>query len=280
MAKRSDPFESPYLRLLLYGIPGSLKTRTAGTACLDERTSPVLWLDAAGNPVSIRDYPEHPDIIMVEELKDLNDPYNWIREGQPANHPFVKRFNLRPPYKCLVVDQITDVQRLSYNLVTGNTTTGPGDIPKAHQIQHFMGILNQMVNFAKSYYSLPLHVIMTAQEKTETDTTTGLTRNAPLLWGQADTEVPGYANVVARMVHRAVTKTALLKVIEDATLEKVIDGVALFLPSGKYVAKDQFGRLGSYIVDPTVTKMLDLIYGIGGNQSTNQPTITTQLKEN
>lgn len=262
MAKRTDPRDIPYLRALFYGIPGSTKTRTVGTACLDPRSAPVLWLDAAGNPISIREYDPGPDIIKIEELKDLNDPYVWIKQGQPKDHPFCKQFNLNPPYKTLVVDQITDVQRISYELVTGNTTGGPGDLLKPHQIQHFLGILNQMIRFVKLYYDLPIHVIMTALEKNERDDMTGMVRSAPLLWGQSDTEVPGYAYLVGRLVHRAVVSSGLLKVLEDSADEQAqeIASVAFFLPSGKYVAKDQYGALGSYMANPTITKMLDKIW--------------------
>ena len=38
MAKRNVNLSNPYLRILFYGDPGSTKTRTSGTACLDERT--------------------------------------------------------------------------------------------------------------------------------------------------------------------------------------------------------------------------------------------------
>jgi hypothetical protein len=262
MARRIDPRSTPYLRALFYGIPGSTKTRTVGTACLDKRSAPVLWLDAAGNPISIREYDPGPDIIKIEELKDLNDPYVWIKAGQPKDHPFCKQFQLEPPYRTLVVDQITDVQRISYELVTNNKEGGPGDIPKPHQIQHFLGIMGQMVKFAKLYYDLPLHVIMTAQEKSEKDDITGVVRNAPLLWGQSDVEVPGYAYLVARLVHRAVVSPAIMKVVEDSAggeAEKIAS-VAFFLPSGKYVAKDQYGALGPYMANPTISKMLDLIW--------------------
>jgi hypothetical protein len=262
MAKRTDPRDTPYLRALFYGIPGSTKTRTAGTACLDPRSAPVLWLDAAGNPISIRTFEPAPHIIKIEELKDLNDPYTWIKMGQPKDHPFCKQFNLTPPYKTLVVDQLSDVQRISYELVTGNQGGGPGDIPKPHELRHFLAILGQMVKFVKLYFDLPIHVIMTALEKSERDDITGMTRSAPLLWGQSDTEVPGYAYLVARLVHRAAASPAVLKVVEDSAGGDAgkITSVALFLPSGKYVAKDQYGALGPYMSDPTITKMLDLIW--------------------
>lgn len=258
MAERVELGDTPYLRLLLYGKPGSTKTRTASTAALDERTAPALMLEAAGNPISIRDYPQKPDIIRIDQLKDLNAPYDWIRRGQPEGHSLVKKFDLNPPYKTLIVDQLTDVQRMSFSEVSGNKELDPGSHPQRVQRQHFGAVLGQMVNFAKLYYSLPLHVIMTALEKTTVNEMTGAVSYSPLLWGQSDTEVPGYAYVVARLVHRTLVKARTLKMMEDATSDTV--SVAFFVPSGTFLAKDQYGALGIAMADPTVPKMVDLIY--------------------
>lgn len=259
VARKYDITAEPLLKVLFYGKPGSTKTRTAATACLDPRTKPVLWLNAAGNPLSIRDYAEKPDIIDIEALKDVNDPYNWIVAGQDPNAPFAKKFELRPPYKTIVVDQITDVQRLSFATVMNEPNLGPGDMGKFTDRRDFYAVLGQMVRFSKLYYSLPINVIMTALEADSRDDQTGAITYEPLLWGQSATEVAGYAYVVARLVHRSVMSSTIAKVVEDAIGKEKVTSVALFLPSGKYVAKDQYGSLGSFMIDPSIGRMLDLI---------------------
>jgi hypothetical protein len=258
MARRVTIPDYPYLRLLFYGKPGSTKTRTAASASLDERTAPVLMLNAAGNPLSIRDYDPAPTIIDLEELADVNAPYDWIRGGQKENHPFCKKFELEPPYKTLIVDQLTDLQRMSFAHVTGSKNIGPGDYPQRVQRQHFGSVLSQMVNFAKLYFSLPIHVIMTALEKTTVNDMTGAVTYSPLLWGQSDTEVPGYSYVVARLVHRSQVSKNVLKIVEDADKNTV--SVAFFIPGGTFYAKDQYGALGTYMADPSIARMVDLIY--------------------
>ena len=250
--KRHASLEDPYLRLLLYGKPGSTKTRTSGTAALCKHTEPVLWLNASGNPVSIRDYEKHPDIIDIERLKDLNDPYNWIMQGQDPKAEFAKKFELRPPYKALVVDQITDVQRMSYAMATGNQKMLPGDTPKPHQIQQFQMILGQTVNFAKLYFELPLHVIMTALEKDATDKV-GNVYHSPMLIGQSSTEVPGYATIVGRLQHVKAAKPNVAK------SSKAKISVGHFTEALSHHAKDNFGRLPSVMGDPTICDILDLI---------------------
>ncbi len=258
MASRVDVSASPFLRILLYGVPGSTKTRTAATAALDERLAPALILNAAGNPIAIRDYDPLPDVINIDELKDVNAPYDWIMNGQKENHPFCEEFELTPPYKTLIVDQLTDVQRMSFALVTGNTKLAPGTHPTRSGFQQFGAVLGQMVNFAKLYFSLPIHTIMTCLEQGKKNEATGSINYSPLLWGQSNIEVPGYAYVVARLVHRSRLKTRVLKVMEDADANTT--SVAFFVPSGAYIAKDQYGALGQWMVDPSIPKMYDKIY--------------------
>ena len=212
----------------------------------------TLWLNAAGNPVSIRDYEKLPDIIDIEKLKDLNDPYNWIMNGQDPKDPFVKEFDLNPPYEAIVVDQITDVNQMSYAVATGNTKTLPGDIPKPHQIQQFQQILSQTVNFAKLYFELPLHVIMTALEKTSTDNV-GNTYHSPLLIGQANEQVPGYATDVGRLQHVSAAKKSHVQ----STKAKI--SIAYFQPGLRFHAKNNDGRLPAMMGDPTIGEILNLM---------------------
>lgn len=258
--KRVDPTENPYLRILFYGVPGSTKTRTSLSAALDDRTFPCLVLEAGGNPLSIRDYERKPDIIRMEDLADYNIPFDWLYRGQPENDPFCIENELRPPYKCLVIDSITEVQRLSFEAQKGRVL--PGSFPEKNTRQHFYNTLGQMVNFAKLFYSLPMHVVMTALESRDKNEATGTINYSPLLWGQSSTEVGGYAYVVSRLVHRASMNRVQLEVLEDPSQLKEgeeVNSVALFLPSGTYIAKDQYGVLGDWMVNPTMTKILDAI---------------------
>jgi len=251
----------------LYGDPGSTKTRTAATAAMDPRTAPALMIDIGGNPISIRDYKERPDVISIDALTDLNLIYAWIKGGQsveamftqagkPTN--FVEAMQLHPPYKTLIIDGVTDLQRFSFGQVTGNDATGPGDLPNETKRPHFNAVLGQMVKIARLFYDLPMHVIMTALEHSDKDATTELITYRPLLLGQSASEVAGYAYVVGRMVHR--TKVADKIGISEDSIGKTATSIALFKPSGKYVAKDQTGRLGAYMIDPTMTKIMDLAY--------------------
>lgn len=256
--KRTNPNDMKYLRLLLYGDPGSTKTRTAASAALDPRTAPVLQLDISGNPVSIRDYQPQPDILTIEQLTDLNPVYNFLAKGQRESDPIVKEFNLRPPYKTIIIDGMTDTQRVSLGMVSGNDLNGPGDLPLETDYRVFGKVLGQMVKISKLFYALPMHVIMTSLEHSDKDERTGSINYKPLLWGQSSTEVAGYAFIVARLVHR--TRVSEKVGVSDDTIDKNANSIALFKPSGKYVAKWQYGKGPTWMPDPTIGKIMDLAF--------------------
>lgn len=256
--RKVDPRQMGYLRLLLYGEPGSTKTRTAATAALDERTSPVLMLNAGGNPISFRDYPTMPDVLEIEELKDLNPVYNWLINGQRPSDPIVDKFQLTPGYKTVILDSMTDLQRMSLGKVSGSDDLLPGDMPPDNDYRYFGKVLSQMVKVAMWFYErLQLNVIMTALEHSDKNEATGTITYKPLIWGQSSVEVAGYAYIVARMVHR--TRIGDKAGMREDAVSQNATSVALFKPSGIYVAKDQTGRLGNGMTDPTITKILDKI---------------------
>jgi len=269
--RKTIPREEP-LKILFYGIPGSTKTRTSATAANDPRTAPVLYLEAGGNPIALRDYKNPPTILHIDALDDFNPVYEWLLNGQDPKAKFCVDWELTPPYRTLMIDQITDIQRMTMVIASGNQATSlkPGTIPNNMQIQHFNSTLGHMIKFGTLFFGLTnMHVIITSQEREDKDETTGLITYKPLLWGQSATEFGGYAYLVSRLVHRT-------RVAQDAKMRLAIgempegaSSVALFMPSGKYIAKDQYGMrdkdggLLPFMVDPSIPKMLDLIYGPG-----------------
>lgn len=257
--KRLKVQEDDFLRLFLYGAPGSTKTRTAATAALDERTSPVLHLDIGGNTLSLGDFKQVPDIVRIDKLEELNPVYDWFSKGQKLDHPFPKAMGIEQQYKTLIIDGVSDIQRDSMALVSSNTTVGPGSIPSAMQIQHYGQVLRQMTNFARLFYKLPLHVIITCLEKSERDEGSGLIYVSPGLSGQSSGEVAGYAYSVGRMMHMARVGVSQKKELKEGGADNLDQSVSVVLwrPSSKHVAKDQHGFGVPYMIDPSITKLLN-----------------------
>ena len=255
---------------MLYGLPGSTKTRTAATAAWDERTAPVLHFDMGGNTRSVEDYVKQPDRILLETTKELNPFYNWLRKGQPANDPLVKQFELSPPYKTVVLDGVTGYQRGVFTTVSGQTNLGPGDIPVKFERGHYGQVLRTMTNFASLMFQLEMHVIVTALERSvlvgKVDEG-GYYYFSPMLLGQSSTEVSAEAYAVARMLHIERLPTLDKKDISRAVSEKAkaeglpsvpdLISVADFRTTQYQFGKDQHLINTPRMVNPTITKMLD-----------------------
>lgn len=267
MAKKGV-LENPYLRFLVYGDGGTGKTRLACTACLDERLAPVLYLNASGNPESVRDYEEVPDVIDMEKLKDFNLPFDFIAKGQQLTHPLIEMFGLRyggdNPYKTLIIDQLTDVQNLSFDSVLGTEDLAPASFPRKREWEHYHKVLHQMNNFIKSYYSLPLHVVMVAWEKAIDKVANPDSPNVvPMLAGQTERTVVGFSLLVARMVATGSLSSNILKAVKQATGKTPEHNLAFFSNKYQFLAKNQYGgTLPPYLPDTDLTAIYDHILNV------------------
>lgn len=256
-----------YGRGLFYGPPGSGKTTLLGSGLSDSRFTPVLWLNCGGNPESIR---KHPDVsnatfIEIEDLKDLDAIYEWVSLGQKMDAPFVKTclkngidlavFGV--PYKSIVLDQITQLQRMLCASIAGWISKKIGDKLPPMQIQHWGEALNILVWASNLYFSLPLHVWFTAQERLEKDgANDSLLEYGPQLWGQGRVEVPSYALLVGRVVRRE-RMGAMVK--KDNKIEPDVYGAVYFQYIERSQCKDQYTGFPAVMVDPNMTKILDII---------------------
>lgn len=251
-----------FLKMMLVGRSGSTKTRTAYSACLDERMGRVLGLDMMGQPRSIRNYRPAPDIIGIDALSELSRVYRWLVTGQLPNDPFVKEMKalgleLQPPYGTLVIDGWSEAQRHVVALASGNTAKGPGDKPAQVEIQHYNTILAQTLAMAEMFYRLPMHVISTCLEQEREDNIRGTVSRLQLV-GQAREQLSSYPEIVGRLQHVEKLTTTLKSALKNELTEETVS-VCFFKPSPRYEAKDQTGALGDYMVDPSITKILDLI---------------------
>jgi hypothetical protein len=261
MAKRYNPTqdECPKLKLLIYGQPGSTKTRTAATAAFEpERLGKVLMLEAFGNPISIRDYPVKPDIITIETMSDFNDPYEWLNNGQNPDADYAKEFGLIPPYDTLIIDGLTEVQRYVIRKVSGTDYTAPGNLTTALGRQGFGQLLGTMLNWAVHFVKLDMNIIMTSLEASQQSADTGIMHRHPLIWGQTGNEIAGYMYMVVRVTNELVGERLLISEKNDPVTSDT-NSVAFFKETPQYYAKDQYGIAVDHLTNPTIGKILDLI---------------------
>jgi AAA domain-containing protein len=252
--------QSP-LRVLIYGKAGAGKTTLAGTAGLDPRSSPVLWLDCGGNPISLAKLRKPAITVMrITAVAELANVYNWLAAGQPAKDYFALENRLTPPYKTVVFDGITHVQRLSFDAILGTENIAPGLTPPVPAWPHYRSSLAQMIVIASKFYTLPLHVIMTALDHPDqrqldpTDPKTAFIYHEPMLQGQSVDELPGWALSVGRIALAASYIDRIVREVKAEAHQPIIQ----FVPTRYVDAKDQLG-LGDYIANPTVKRFLDTI---------------------
>ena len=127
------------------------------------------------------------------------------------------------------------------------------------QIQHWGELLRRTNFLIGTFLSLPMHVFLAVQSGETQDNVTGRILHRPQLWGKSAKEVPAYV-----YIHMFLTQAARLSRGQKVKmgLEGVDDmsRIGLFQPRFDSMAKDQYGVLGSHMVDPTVPKIAELIY--------------------
>lgn len=255
--KRVNISQSKYIKLMPYGYPGSGKTHLCGTFSLDDRTRPVLHIDCGGNPETLGKFERIADVLRIDKFAELNAVIDWFQKGQPLDHQLVKAMDIQPGYKTLIFDGISDLQRYSFDAVMATEGNAPASISRAAEWSDYRGVLSQMTKVAKAIFALEnVHVVMTAWERAETDLETGFTRYRPFLQGQSIDTVPGYALAIGRMIIPSRTDGQIAKLLKDNPTAK---SIIIFQPTKSYDAKDQNGFNVNAVLDPTATKLLDLI---------------------
>lgn len=247
----NDIYDEPLLKMLLYGNPGCGKTTLVGTASEVESLWPVLYLNAKGNPVVLRENEKRPDVVTIARMKEFNGPYKWITGGQDPKDEFAVEHNLgsEGEYKTLVVDAITEVQRHVVRLIAGGEYIDAGALMPNLGRQGFGQLLGTMLNWADHFIELPMNVILVSHEANKEN------RVSPLLWGQSGFEICSQVLLVMRLT----TGLALPAHVEN-DIEGTIDfNVAQVLETYPVYAKDQYNMGVKYIVDPTMKKVMDLI---------------------
>lgn len=267
---KSPDMSTGFLKALLYGAPGTTKTRTAASATFVDALSPVLVLESAGNPLSIRDYDPMPTVISMESMKDFNLPYDYLVRGQPEGHQFeavCDKLGIKLPksgFETVVVDGLSEVQRFAFRTVIPGRDALPGDLPSATEIQHFNSVLAMMVNWAYKFIKLDMNVILTSLEAEKQDKTGNIYRR-PLLWGQSQGEIASYVYMVMRLTS-AENMDSRTKAVVAGELEEVKKSqtVGFVRSSSSFYAKEQYGmydgkELMRYMFDPTIQKIWDCI---------------------
>lgn len=162
---------------LIHGPQGAGKTWLASSVAEMGRT---LFIDLVGEH-GVRSFKGSPweknvDVIRPTSVTQIDDIY-WTLEG--GNHP----------YKAVVLDSLTAMQKMALRYLTGASETAVREISKGMpgtQLQTWGQSLDIMTDTATFWYGLadadkphPMHVVFTAQTKFRDDDVTGETARVP-----------------------------------------------------------------------------------------------------
>lgn len=166
-----------YGRWMIHGPQGSGKTRLASTIA---ELGPTLFIDLTGEK-GIRSFRGAPYVRNIKiarptSVTALDDVFWWLAAG---HHPF----------KAVVVDSLTAVQKMTMRFLLGHSETAVREIKQGSapaDIRTWGQALDVMQDTATFWYGLadgdrkqPIHVVMTAQTKITEDEETGNVRRIP-----------------------------------------------------------------------------------------------------
>jgi hypothetical protein len=162
-------------RWLIHGPQGSGKSALAATIA---PLGPTLYIDLTGEK-GIRSFQGAPGsenirVVRPGSITDLDDVFWLLKSG---NHPF----------KAVVVDSLSSVQKMAMRFIQGADETAVKEIRQGRApatMQNWGQTLDIMIDTATFWYGLadagassPMHVVMTAQTKiTESEDTGTVTR--------------------------------------------------------------------------------------------------------
>lgn len=248
-----------YLRMVVYGEPGTGKTWLGASGCLDESTSPTLFVEYRAQIASLRSNPEYLKamedgrliILSLEKYSELDYVYTWLQRGRGSQRQLDEMFPDVMP-KVVVIDSLTELQRSEVMRRAGNA---PGrfltDV-EAPQIQHWGQLLNQFTLLAHLFFQLPYHIIFSGLETVD---------YAKRVVGQAP-QVSGYRLALQGQAIRQFPAYALTLMRMERAPRNAQGAFAIgFTQSVMAKTKEQTGLIPAKIVNPTIPKLVGYLQG-------------------
>lgn len=187
----------PWLNMMVYGDSGAGKTLLAGTAAFVKELAPILFIDVEGGSVTLSHFADNADIDIVPDPEeertlrwdDIQKIYNDLYTG-------------RHPYKTVVIDSLTEMQKLAMNTVLNGpgkmTIDAEGNLP---EFKDWHINTEQMRRLVRAFRDLPMNTIFTALANDLVDPRTAKSENpriikAPAFTNKLAKEMPGFFDLV------------------------------------------------------------------------------------
>jgi hypothetical protein len=236
----------PYLKILIYGDPGSGKTVLAGGAAEIAEMSPVLIVDVEGGSYSLRAFYPDIDVVRVKSLGELVAVHAELAKGQHN-------------YKTVVLDSLTEIQKMVMGDIMRDVVEEDSDRdPDVPSIREWGKSGEQMRRIIRRFRDLEMHVIFTALVD-EVQAKSGKRVFFPMLPGKLKKEAAGFMDIVVFMYGKMMKINAAGEI--DAEAPEAKHRFVLTSGTDEYVCKDRSSRMPDIMLDPTMKKMHDTIQG-------------------
>lgn len=236
----------PWLNLMLYGDPGAGKTVLAGSADEVADMSPVLLIDIEGGAFSLKAFYPGVHVIRVRSLDQLVTIYKELEKGEH-------------PYRTVIVDSLSETAKMIMNNIMAAVVAEDSDRdPDVPSLREWGKLGEQMRRMVRRFRDLPMHTIFTALLD-ETQDQKGRVRKYPMLGGKLKREVSGFMDIVLFVYTKHVKINAAGELDKDA--DESLHRFVLSSSTDEYVCKDRSNRMPEILLDPTMTKIHELIQG-------------------
>lgn len=218
---------------MIFGDPGVGKTVFAGSASQVAELGPVLYIDAEGGVLSLRERYPNVDVVRVKSFVDVAKVLEQLRKGDHG-------------YKTVVVDSLTEIQKFGmYYIMGAAITKDPDRDPDLPGIGEWGKNTEQMRKLVRAFRDLPINCIFTALAAVDIDKKAQRTIR-PAMSGKLSSEVVGFLDIVLYYYMK-----------ED---EGQIKRLLLSMKTDEVIAKDRTDRLPPVIENPTVPMIHDIIF--------------------
>ena len=253
-----SPWSGDYavFNMMIYGEPGEGKTPLLGTVVDVPEMLPALLIDCDSGTLSVRDreglntlhLPKMAAQLTLQEKRDispwkaLEETYRWLSQDEHE-------------YKTIMLDGGTEIQRycelefIAFGIQ--KKTSGDHD-PELAELADYRRIHERMKRMYMRFRDLQtkdgrrINFLATAHEGKAKDDLTGKMFIQPLFIGKATVLISSVFDIIGRLTTADVGSKKDVKVLVPA-----INGTAR--------GRDRSGSLGSFIEDPTMSKIAEKI---------------------